>query len=279
MLADFDLGKDIQQPGILRRPGDRLVPRQVGLAASWATPIVDRTGRQEGLDPAVRQPEPQARPPPVPRRRARRWSSRTSPPMALRTAEIPRDKIAGAVKIVRSGGNAADAALPPLKPADAAGAKSVALAGKPVAWSVAPEARRAAPPPDLPADRPEGEGRGLRALPVPGAGLDARWSSSARPGSSASPTRPTARPDGSSGSTWPAGRALGRVELPNVVRPDRREPRRLGAAAPRGQDPRPARRGRARPTASPSSAGGRYEKESGDDRAVAWAAFLDANAS
>src|SRR6185312_14023735 len=61
------------------------------------------------------------------------------PSMSLRTVDIPRDKIAGAVQIVRSGGNAADAALPPLLPADYSGAKQVDLRGKAGAWSVSPK--------------------------------------------------------------------------------------------------------------------------------------------
>jgi WD40 repeat protein len=61
----------------------------------------------------------------------------------LRIAPVPADKVQAAAKLARSGGNAADALLPPLKPVDLSGAKMINLATTPGAWSVAVDA---APP-------------------------------------------------------------------------------------------------------------------------------------
>jgi len=57
----------------------------------------------------------------------------------LRIAPVPYDKVKAAMKLARSGGNAADALLPPLKPADLSGAKTISYSTTPTAWSAHPD--------------------------------------------------------------------------------------------------------------------------------------------
>ncbi len=57
----------------------------------------------------------------------------------LRIAPVPYDKVQAATKLARSGGNAADALLPPIKPADLSAAKSMTYDTTLAAWSVAAE--------------------------------------------------------------------------------------------------------------------------------------------
>ena len=95
--ADFDLGKEITRSPTFYKAGGSTGSPTSRPGWSWATrsstgPPARRSG------PPLRRQEPQAQPPAVPRRRARPGRHATSPSMALRTAVIPRDKIAGAVE-------------------------------------------------------------------------------------------------------------------------------------------------------------------------------------
>ena len=61
----------------------------------------------------------------------------------VRSFPLPTETIARAAQLIREGGSAADAALPPLKPADSAGARKVAASASAPAWSVRPDGPRA----------------------------------------------------------------------------------------------------------------------------------------
>lgn len=134
MLSDHDLGKEIQRPAFYTAQGIEWFPDK----SAWLVlghSIIDRAaGKQVWVFPFDGQ---NLKPSP------RRFLDADhvlvvsfQPSMALRTAIVPRDKIAGAVKIVQSGGNAADAALPPLQKTDTSDAKLVSPDGQNVAWSV-----------------------------------------------------------------------------------------------------------------------------------------------
>ena len=136
MLDQFDLGKTVQKPTFYKDRAVEYFPDKaallvMGSAASSTARRARRSGTSRSTTRTSRSARATSSTPTMP------WSSRSAPGMALRTAEIPRDKIAAAATIVREGGNAADAALPPLKPVDLGAAKRVDLAGSPGAWTVA----------------------------------------------------------------------------------------------------------------------------------------------
>jgi len=272
MAADFDLGKEITRPTFYKDRGiDWFPDRSAWLVLGHA--VVDReAGKKVWVIPFDNQNFKVS-----PRRfldNEHAMIVTFAPSMNLRTAVVPRDKIAGAAKIVRSGGNAADASLPPLRPADLAAAKKVTLEGKPGAWSVAPDAGPAS--------------RRLTSRPVALKGKPDEFRALlfAGPGSSevAVVGTPKAAGNGNEADGQPrwverfdlaGGRALGRVDLPNVSDPI--------ALSPDGSAflLREARaRDRLDLVAAADGkhlAGWRpYEKESGEDRAVAWAGFLGA---
>ncbi len=269
--ADFDLGKDIQRPnfydaeGIAWFPdgsawlvlGHAIVDRQAGKKV-WTLPFDNaklKAGPRRFLDDSTA------------------LVVTTSPAKALVTAEVPRDKVAAGARIVRSGGSASDASLPPIKPADWSGAKRNPAAGKPGGWAVKPAAP--AEPPRLTSRLvPLGaKAEDIRALLFPG------------PGSSevfvVETPNPPGRGNGSEGQPrkveridLATGKSLGRVDLPVVSNPI--------AVSPDGSMLL-LREAAARDRLDVYTASGRpvvgwrpYEKESGDDRAVLWADFLDA---
>jgi hypothetical protein len=60
----------------------------------------------------------------------------------VRSFPLPTETIAKAAKLIEEGGIAADASLPPLKPADLSGARKVTVAASAPAWSVRPDGSR-----------------------------------------------------------------------------------------------------------------------------------------
>ena len=274
MLADFDLGKEIQRPTFYASRGiDWFPDKSALLVLGYA--IVDRsTGKKVWTLPFDAQNFKVG-----PRRfldddHALVVTHQPSP--ALRTAVIPRDKIAGAVQIVRSGGNAADASLPPLVPADYAGAKTVDLRGKAGAWSVAPKVftptsrRLTARPLAL-----QGKADEMRALLFPGPD-STQVVAVGTPRQPGQPNPTDGQPRWVERFDLAGGKTLGKVDLPNVVDPI--------AVSPDGSLLL-LREARARDRLDVvSAADGKpvagwrpYDKESGDGKGVAWAAFLDAN--
>jgi WD40 repeat protein len=270
MLADFDLGKEIQKPPFYNARGiDWFPDKSAWLVMGHA--IVDRAAGKKVWD----LPFDSRNLKPGPRRFLDNDHALVithEPSMSLRTAVIPRDKIAGAAKIVRAGGNASDASLPPLKPADWTGARAVVLAGKPGAWAATPEAPAA---PVRLSSRPvalKSKAEDIRALLFPGAGsTQAFVVGTPRQHGQPNPTDGQAR--------WverfdlAGGRSLGRVDLPQVVDPI--------AVSPDGSALL-LRETRARDRLDVvDAADGKpvvgwrpYEKESGEGRVVTWAAFL-----
>ena len=197
-----------------------------------------------------------------------------SPGMALRTAEIPRDKIAAASAIVREGGNAADAALPPLKPVDLATAKRVDLEGTPGAWSVRPGPAAGAPK-RLTSRAVNLKNKADEARALLFAGHDATVAAAYGTAS-----KPNADDPSDGQPRWlerfdlAGGRALGAIELPAASNPIALAP---DGAAVLVREARAKDRLDLFATADAKPVVGwrPYDKESGDGRAVAWADFLD----
>ncbi len=274
MLADLDLGKEIQRPNFYASKGIDWFPDKSALLVLGHA-IVDRSSGKKVWTLPFDAQNLKVSP--------RRFLDNQTvlvvsfqPSMTLKSEALSRDKIAGAVQIVRSGGNAADAALPPLVAADTAGAKQVDLRGKAVAWSVAPKGE--APSARRLTARPvalKGKAEDMRAILFPG-GNSTQVVVVGTPQQFGQPN-PT---DGQ--ARWierfdlAGGKALGKVDLPNVVDPiavspdastvllrEARAKDRLDVVA--AADGKPV-------------AGWRpYDKESADGKAVTWATFLDAN--
>jgi WD40 repeat protein len=274
MLADFNLGKEIQRPTFYASRGIEWFPNKSALLVLGYA-IVDRSsGKMVWTLPFDNQNRKVS-----PRRfldNEHALVVTSEPSMTLRTDSIPLDKIAGAVAIVRSGGNAADAALPPLQPGDYSGAKTVDLRGKAGAWSLtpkvlAPSSRRLTARPLALKGKPDE----MRALLFPGG-------DSTQVVVVGTPQQP-GQPNPTEGELrWverfdlAGGKNLGKVDLPNVVDPiaispdgsllllrEARAKDRLDVVS--ASDGKPV-------------AGWRpYEKESPDAKGVAWAAFLDSN--
>ena len=274
MIADINLGKEVQRPTFYASKGIEWFPDKSALLVLGYA-IVDRSsGKMVWTLPFDKQDRKVS-----PRRfldneHALVVTSR--PSMALRTDVVPRDKIAGAVAIVRSGGNAADAALSPLRPGDYSGAKAVDLRGKAGAWALAPKVltpasrRLTARPLAL-----KGKAEDMKALLFPG-GDSTRVVVVGTPQQPGQPNPTSGQPRWSERFDLAGGKDLGKVDLPNVVDPIAVSPdgsllllREAGAKdrldVVSAVDGKPV-------------AGWRpYEKESPDARGVAWAAFLDSN--
>ncbi len=194
--------------------------------------------------------------------------------MALRTADIPRDKIQSATAIVREGGNAADAALPPLKPVDLASAPLVTWTAKPGSWAVpAPgpvaEKRLTARPINL-----KNKGDEARGLLFAGAGSTqvVVFGSAAKPNSNNNDTS-EGLPRWLERFDLAGGRALGVVELPAASDPIALAP---DAALVLLRESKAKDRLDVFTTADAKPVVGwrPYDKESGDQRAVIWADFV-----
>ena len=271
MMDQFDLGKTIQKPtfykdrGIEYFPdktallvmGSAVVDRQAGKKV-WNLPFDDKTLKVSPRhfldgDHAI--------------------VVTFSPAMTLRTADIPRDKIAAASTIVREGGNAADASLPPLKPVDLAAAKRVDLGGQPGAWALAGSDPISPKRLTSRAINLKNKGDEARALLFAGrdSTLAAVYGTASKPNAD----------DPSDGQPrWferfdlAGGRSLGAIELPAPSNPI--------ALAPDGASVL-LREAKAKDRldvfatadAKPVASWRPYDKESGDGRAVVWADFLD----
>lgn len=272
MTADFDFGKEIQRPNFYASQGVVWFPDRSALLVLGHAIVVRGAGKKVWDLPFDGQDLKPSRRGFLDADHALVVSSR--PTMALKTYALPRDKIAEAVKIVQAGGNASDAALPPLQPTDASGAKVVDLAGAPGAWSVAPKPfatpskRLTARPVPLKAKADE-----ARALLFPGGGstqvvVVGTPQQLGQPNPTEGQTRWVERID------LAGGKVLGKLDLPNVVDPI--------AVSPDGSALL-LREARAKDRLDVISAldgkpvvGWRpYDKASPDAKGVAWAAFLD----
>jgi hypothetical protein len=273
-LANLDLGKEIQRPTFYASKGiDWFPDKSALLVLGYA--IVDRaSGKKVWTLPFDAQNYKVS-----PRRFLDNQTVLVvsyQPSMTLRAEALSRDKIAGAVQIVRAGGNAADAALPPLVPADLSGAKQIDLRGKPTAWSVAPKAE--APNSRRLTARPvalKGKAEEMRAILFPG-GNSTQVVVVGTPQQLGQPNPTDGQLRWIERFDLAGGKALGKVDLPNVVDPiavspdastvllrEARAKDRLDVVS--AADAKPV-------------AGWRpFDKESADGKAVAWAAFLDAS--
>jgi WD40 repeat protein len=196
----------------------------------------------------------------------------------VRSFALPSDTIARASQLIREGGSAEDAALPPLKTTDLAGARKVTISSSARVWSVRPDGPRPfsvqlsrSIPTQVPASEAVGllltgpEGHQVGLVNIPG-GLNAF-----DPNQNEGKPRRLIRFDSQTGKT------LGRTELPGLCDPL--------ALSPNGDsiltiDNRDRRRLDVYSTSQAGHVAGwrPYGKElSDDDKAVVWADFLSAN--
>ncbi len=192
----------------------------------------------------------------------------------LQLVALPRDKVQAALALAKSGGSAVDATLPPVTAADLGAAKQVEASSAPVAWTALPPA---APAAKAPAGRPIGLRVG--ALDILGLLVSGPESPQAfvvsSPGARLAATK--GRQSGQARTVdrydLKSGQPVGRFEIPSVSTPiavspgashilltHSGGPDRLDIHAAKGEHVvgwRP------------------YDKESGDDRNVIWADFLD----
>jgi hypothetical protein len=192
----------------------------------------------------------------------------------LRVAPVPHDKVKEAVKIVREGGNAADAALPKLKPADWSGVKSVSYSQAAAPWSATPDP---APASSRLASRPIALKTKLGEI----SSIAMSGPTTAQAVVAGSPSA-FGKPDTNEGvQRWvdrydlAGGRHLGRVDIPAVSEfvafsPDAtkiliREAKTKDRLDVFGVDGKPVVGWRP------------YDREAGDGRAVTYAGFLDAD--
>jgi WD40 repeat protein len=195
---------------------------------------------------------------------------------SLRLVDLPRDKIQAATALAKGGKNAIDAILPPVANADLAGARAVEPASGPVAWKYSPGPMAPSKAPtsrSIPSKVEAGDILGLwvsspeasQALVVgsPGGRL------SGVKGKQSQDPRQVARFD------LVAGRALDRFEIPSVSSPIAFSPGGslfllAHSGGPDRLDLHAAEGGKHLVAWRP------YDRETGDDRNVLWADFLDA---
>jgi len=193
----------------------------------------------------------------------------------IRLVPLPKDKIQVAIALAKGGKNAIDAILPPTRPADLAGARNVGSASGPLAWTSGPgpsSAAKAPPAKAIPVKVTAGDILGLvvsspdaaRALVVssPGGRL------SGVKGKQSQEPRQVGRYD------LAGGRPLDKFEIPSVSTPI--------AFGPGGSHFLLAHAAGLDRLDLHAADGGKhlagwrpYERESGEDRDVAWADFLD----
>jgi WD40 repeat protein len=196
----------------------------------------------------------------------------------VRAYKLESEKLAKASKIVAEGGSAADVALPALTPTDLSAARRVAAPTHAPAYAVAPDGAtpsaaamlRRALPLRLQANEVQGllfnglEHGVVGVFSLPG-GLNVF-----------DPNQNEAKPRRLELYALANGRPAGKLELPNLV-----DPVAISPEADRVLTVDNKERGRVDVFASAGAkhvAGWRpYAKESGDERAVAWAAFLSAD--
>jgi hypothetical protein len=193
----------------------------------------------------------------------------------VKSYTLPIETIARAAKLIEQGGSAADAALPPLKPADRAGARKVAIAASAPSWSVRPDGPRRSSallrrsiPTQVPANEAIGllltglDGHQVGLVSIPG-GVNPF-----DPNQNEGKPRRLIRFDSLS------GRTLGRTELTGLSDPVALSP---DAARVLTIDSRDHRRLDVYSTTDTGHVAGwrPYDKElSDDEKAVVWADFL-----
>jgi len=273
MLNHFDLGKTIQKPTFYKDRGVEYFPDKTALLVMGSA-VVDRQAGRKIWNLPFDDKNLKVSP--------RHFLDADhalvvsfNPGMTLRTADLPRDKIAAASTIVRNGGNAADATLPPLKPVDLASAQQVAIEGKPGLWSVPTPVSSFAPKRlTTRAISLKNKGDEARGLLFAGSATQAVvWGTASKPNTD----------DPSDGQPrWlerfdlASGKALGLVELPTPSDPI--------ALAPDGATVL-LREAKAKDRLDLfATANGKpvvgwrpYDKETGEDRGVVWADFLAAD--
>ncbi|HEX8202570.1 MAG TPA: WD40 repeat domain-containing protein, partial [Isosphaeraceae bacterium] len=198
---------------------------------------------------------------------------------ALQIVPLPADKIRAAMTLAGTGGSAVDAVLPAVTPADRSGAKPVAATPGPVAWTATPD----------PASAAATKAAGARSIRLRAGALDVLGVLISGPGAApqafvvSSPKGQLTPNQGQQGQTprqvdrydLADGRPLGRFEIASVSRPI--------AVSPEASHLVLAHTGAADRLDVVATADGKhvvgwrpYEQESGAERDVAWADFLDA---
>lgn len=272
MMDEFDLGKTVQKPTFYKDRGVAYFPDKAALLVLGCA-VVDRQSGRKVWNLPFDDKNLKVSP--------RHFLDADhavvvsfAPGMALRTAEVPRDKIAAASAIVREGGNAADAALPPLTSTDLASARRVDLEAKAGAWAVAAAAPAGPKRLTTRAVRLKNKADEARALLFAG-----RDSTVAAVYGTAS--RPNADDPSDGQPRWlerfdlASGRALGAIELPAASNPIALGPD--GAAILVREAKAKDRLDLFNAADAKPIVGWRpYGAESGEGREVRWADFLDA---
>ena len=270
MLDQFDLGKTVQKPTFYKDRAVAYFPDKAALLVLGCG-VVDRQAGKKVWNLPFDDKNLKVSP--------RRFLDAEhamvvsfAPGMALRTAEIPRDRIVAAATIVRAGGNAADAALPPLKAVDLAAARRVDLAGSPGGWT-APAASGAVRRLTSRAINLKNKADEARAILFAGrdSGVAAVYGTASKPNAD----------DPSDGQPrWferfdlAGGRALGAIELPAPSNPIALGPDGASVLL-REAKARDRLDLYATADARPIVGWRPYGGEEGEGRAVAWADFLD----
>jgi WD40 repeat protein len=194
----------------------------------------------------------------------------------IKLAALPKDKIQTAIALARGGKNAIDAILPTVARPDLAGAKKVATASGPVAWSYAPGAltpAKGSAPKAIPVKVPAGDVLSL-VVSSPDAAQALVVSS---PGGRLSGVKGKQTQDARQVGRFDlvGGRSLDKFEIPSVSTPI--------AFSPGGTHFLLSHTAGFDRLDLHSADGGKhlvgwrpYDQETGDDRNVAWADFLDA---
>ena len=195
----------------------------------------------------------------------------------LRLTSIPKDKITAALSIAKGGGSAVDASLPPLTPADLSLAKTVDAPSGPVAWTTVAAAAAPAKAPTatgkpVPLKVPAGD-----VLTVLVSGTDANQAlvvSSPGGRLSDQKDKPSTQARQVDRVDLAGGRLLGHFEIPSVSVPIAFSP---GATRVLLTHSGSSDRVDVHDTTDGKHIAGwrPYDKESGDDRNVAWAEFLN----
>ena len=269
-LANFEVGKEAQKPAFYKGRGIDYLPDKSGWLL-MGTAIVDREAGKKvwtlPFDDKDLKPSP------------RRFLDEDhavvvshGKGMSLRSALVPRDKIAGASKIVRAGGSASDATLPPIKPTDLGSARHVSLEGKPGAWDAVPDAPPA--PKRLTSRRLPLKGKPEEMRSILFAGAESSLAVVVgTPVQFGQPAAADGQPRWVERFDLAGGKSLGKVDLPNVSDPV--------AISPDG-NALILREAKDRDRLDVFTVDGKpvvgwrpYEKESAEDKVVTWSAFLD----
>ena len=192
----------------------------------------------------------------------------------LRVAPIPKEMVETAMKIVRAGGNAADAALPSLKPVDWSSVKTLTIPASVDSWNAKidpiPAGRRLISNP-IPLKVAEGE---IRWVSIPSPEIPTAFVVGGVNTFAKQPKDIEGQPGWVERFDLSSGRSLGRIPTPGVCE--------VIAAGVDGasvllvESKARDRLDLLSGTGSPLVSWRPYDKDGGEARAVAWADFIDA---